>query len=191
VTGNTGNSYQVVIGVTGATLDGFTITGGYASGPGTANYGGGLYNAASDPVLKDDTFSGNWAGYGGGMFNDFGSKPTLTNVNFNHNSAANQGGGLFSQGASIPALANVMFNGNSSNQGGGMFNHNGSNATLMDVIFSENVATDVGGGMLNQWSSNVTWVHLYKFIICSWRPICRPKWHGNSPFSHGGATTKR
>ena len=156
VTGNTSNSYQVVTSASGATLDGFTITAGYASSAGTANYGGGMYNGASDPVLVDVTFSGNWAGYGGGMFNDFGSKPSLTGVTFNHNSAAIQGGGLFSEGASIPALVNVTFSGNSANQGGGMFNHNGSNATLTNVTFSGNMATDTGGGMLNQWYSYPT-----------------------------------
>jgi len=55
-----------------ATLDGFTITGGFST------YGGGMYNNGSSPMVTNCTFSGNSADYGGGMENS-SSSPTVTN----------------------------------------------------------------------------------------------------------------
>ena len=81
------NSYQVVTGATGATLDGFTISGGNANG--------------DFPVNE-----------GGGMFNDNGSSPTLTNVTFCGNSAAPPAAGCTTKRSS-PTLTNVTFSGNS------------------------------------------------------------------------------
>ena len=64
---NDENSYHVVIGATGATLDGVTIAGGNAN-DGTSCLtacGDGMYNDASSPTLTDVTFSGNLAYVGG------------------------------------------------------------------------------------------------------------------------------
>ena len=55
------NSYHVVTGATGATLDGFTITAGNANGGYPNNRGGGMYNNGSSPTLTNVTFSGNSA----------------------------------------------------------------------------------------------------------------------------------
>ena len=41
------DAYHVVTGISGATLDGFIVTGGNAVGSAPHNLGGGLYNAAS------------------------------------------------------------------------------------------------------------------------------------------------
>ena len=69
------NSYHVVTGATGATLDGFTITAGNANGTSPNDSGGGMYNRCrSSPTLTNVTFSGNSAaGNGGGMYNDASS----------------------------------------------------------------------------------------------------------------------
>ena len=45
------NSYHVVKGATGATLDGVTISGGNADGAGADNRGSGMYTESSSPVL--------------------------------------------------------------------------------------------------------------------------------------------
>jgi hypothetical protein len=71
---NAENSYHVVVGATGATLDGFTISGGNASGEG-AEVGGGISNVAAYPTLANLIISGNHASNGGGMYNDQ-SNPT-------------------------------------------------------------------------------------------------------------------
>ena len=155
VTGNGTNSYHVVTGVTGATLDGVTITAGFAGGAYPNNFGGGMYNTNSNPVLTNVTFSGNAATTGGGMHNE-NSNPTLTNVTFNSN-AAQFGGGMENDSNSSPTLNNVTFSGNvatGNGIGGGMRNWHSSNPTLVNVIFSNNSAI-YGGGMINSSSNPV------------------------------------
>lgn len=97
------NSYSVV---TGATLDGVTITGGYATDSfgSPPKFGGGMYNNNSSPTLANVTLRGNVANDGGGMYNTNDSNPTLINVIFDGNAALFYGGG----------------------NGGGMYNTNSS-----------------------------------------------------------------
>jgi hypothetical protein len=147
------NSYHVVIGATGATLDGFTITAGNASiNPYPLFAGGGMLNLPdSSPTLVNLTFSGNSAASGGGMLND-SSSPMLTDVTFSGNSVSMDGGGMYNIASSNPILTNVTFSGNSaSSWGGGMFNIL-SSPTLTNVTFSGNSAHN-GGGMRNFTSS--------------------------------------
>ncbi len=173
----TGNSYHVVTGATGATLDGFTIRAGNADGDSphnngggmtntnsnptlaniifsgnSAKYGGGMYNISSSPTLTNVTFTSNTAQYGGGMYNSSGSSPILTNVTFSSNTATNYaGGGMCNEAGSSPTLTNVTFSGNSSDlggNGGGMSSASSSNPILTNVTFSNNKAT-YGGGMSN------------------------------------------
>jgi hypothetical protein len=151
VIGNTSNSYQVLNGVDGATLDGFTITGGYANESGTYDSGGGMYNMYACPRLANLTFSGNHAIDGGGLYvygNNPETSPVLTNVTFKANTADHYGGGmhLTNQFTGIPSLADVTFKDNSAGEWGGGLYNNGSNPTLTDVTFSGNHAYD-GGGM--------------------------------------------
>jgi hypothetical protein len=157
VTGNSDNSYHVVTGTNTSTLDGFTITAGYADGGFPYNSGSGLYNDGVSPTLTNINFSGNFAtNSGGGMRNDFGS-PTLTNVAFDGNSAGS-GGGMINVSGSSPTLTNVIFSNNwtaSDGNGGGMVNHTNSSPALMNVTFNNNSA-DYGGGMFNTTSSNPT-----------------------------------
>jgi predicted outer membrane repeat protein len=156
VSDNNDNSYHVVTGAAGATLDGFTITAGKANGSGSLSYGGGMYNSGVSPALTDVTFSSNSATSGGGMSNNSGSSPTLTDVTFSGNSAG-FGGGMYNEYQSSPNLTNVTFSGNSANfDGAGMDNTSGSSPTLTNVTFSDNVANrwaGLGGGMNNISSS--------------------------------------
>jgi hypothetical protein len=156
VTGNTTNSYHVVTGATGATLDGFTITAGNASGVWTGNTGsgGGLYNYFSNPVLANITFSGNLASAGGGMGNT-SSSPTISNTTFSGNRAIAFGGGMFNYSSSSPSLTDITLSGNLAQDGGGMHNHH-SSPMMTNVIFHKNGLSYVGGegsGMLNYYSS--------------------------------------
>ena len=128
-------------------LDGFTITGGDASG------GGGMINSGSSPTVTNCAFSGNWAGdFGAGMYNFF-SSPTVTNCIFSGNSAGSGGGGMLNL-ISNPTVTNCIFSGNSvGTVGGGMLNWLDSNATVTNCTFSGNTATDDGGGVFNLQSS--------------------------------------
>jgi hypothetical protein len=149
------NSYHVVTGSgTDATavLDGFTISGGYASGSYPGDRGGGMYNDQGSPTLTNVTFSGNTASSGGGMLNVSSSSPTLTNVTFSGNTASS-GGGMHNGDNSNPVLTNVTFSGNTAmaSGGGGMYNDS-SSPGLTNVTFSGNLAI-FGGGMYN-WGSS-------------------------------------
>lgn len=159
VTGNTTNSYHVVTGETGATLDGLIVTAGNANGsgcPGTA-CGGGMQNVGTFPTVTNVTFSGNAATSGGGMYNwteMASSGPTIINVTFNGNSATVNGGGMFNE-LSRPKITNVTFSGNSAGgSGGGMFNHTQLTGadTPRHVTFSGNSAAS-GGGVYNYYGS--------------------------------------
>ncbi len=154
------NSYHVVTGASGATLDGFTVTAGNADGvdcPGTG-CGGGMLNSNTFPTVTNVTFSGNAAASGGGMFNWTGTLPyngpTIMNVTFSGNSATLNGGGMYNE-LSRPKITNVTFSGNSAGgNGGGMFNHTqliGTDA-VRHVTFSGNAAA-AGGGVYNYYGS--------------------------------------
>ena len=88
--------------VTGTTvLDGFTITAGQAN---VYSSGGGYYcdgsgsGAECSPRLMNVTFSGNYADFGGAMYNlgiwSGNSSPSLRNVTFSGNSAGINGGAM-------------------------------------------------------------------------------------------------
>lgn len=114
VPGQTGatSSYHVVAGsnqTAATTLDGFTITGGVASGPGsTDQVGAGIFQHSAPIIVRNVTFLNNVAlREGGGMYCDNATSTIVTNCVFNGNSAganyyaggASAGGGIFVQGS--------------------------------------------------------------------------------------------
>jgi predicted outer membrane repeat protein len=182
VTGAGANSYHVVRGATGATLDGFTITAGNANGAADPDWhGGGMYNLISSPTLANLTFSGNAAlKLGGGMYND-DSRPSLSQVTFSHNHAQTGGGmyntysdptllgatfsgntaelgGGMGNSYSAPTLSGVTFNSNSASDGGGAMYNWGSAPTVLTTLFSSNTAYDRGGAIYNFYYSNPTFI---------------------------------
>ncbi|UCG58974.1 MAG: PASTA domain-containing protein, partial [Phycisphaerales bacterium] len=134
----------------GTILEGFTITGGKATGAYPNNRGAGMYNDHSSPTVTNCTFNGNSATYGGGMDNAY-SNPTVTNCTFSDNSAGNNGGGMCNS-TSSPTVTNCTFTRNDAWSGGGMYNDEGS-PTVTNCIFSGNEAEYSGGGMFNDNSS--------------------------------------
>jgi predicted outer membrane repeat protein len=159
---NNDNSYHVVIGSNtdnSAVLEGFTVTGANANGDYPHSRGGGMYNNNGSPSLTNVTFSGNTAGWGGGIYNEVDSNPSLTDVIFSGNSAF-FGGGMVNDGdlsyqnGSDPILRNVIFSNNSAQEGGGMMNFEYSSPDLTNVTFRDNTAVFSGGGMVNHQQSN-------------------------------------
>ncbi len=162
VTGIDTNSYHVVTGANGATLDGFTVTAGNASiEPGGKQGGGGMVNDGVSPIVANVTFSGNLATAGGGMSIGPTGSPTLTNVAFIGNLATAGGGLIIMQ--SSPELTDVSFNSNYATQsdfigGGGILSVTGS-PKLTNVTFSGNTAMGdkvFGGGMTSLMDTNLS-----------------------------------
>jgi hypothetical protein len=151
------NSYHVVTG-TGtditAVLDGFTITGGNANGPHDPyrfEWGGGMYcNMYSSPTVINCTFRGNVAVGGGGLYIYWDNNMVLTNCVFVGNYAGS-GGGMYAMRSRVN-LINCAFSGNAARNGGGMSNQDGG-PTLTNCTFSANSAAGSGGGIVNFMSS--------------------------------------
>jgi hypothetical protein len=148
-------------------LDGFTLTGGNATGvfP-SGDRGAGIYNVDGNPVVANCTFRGNAARNGGGMYNhnasptvtgctfhdntsaggggmyNWSSSPTLTDCTFAGNLASSYGGALYNSGGTLSA-ATCMFEGNTADYGGALSNYSVS-AVLTDCEFHGNAA--LGGG---------------------------------------------
>jgi hypothetical protein len=149
------NSYHVVSGSATdgtAILDGFIITAGWANGVRNEAEGGGMYTSRGSPMLRNISFIGNKADWGGGMHNEDNSYPTLTSVFFSGNFATYEGGGL-NNFASHPTLIDVSFSDNWSAWGGGMHNTDASAPTLTNVSFIGNRA-QLGGAMFNNVRSS-------------------------------------
>jgi parallel beta-helix repeat protein len=138
-----------------AILDGFIIRGGNADFEDIDEHycGGGMINDyGASPALSNVTFADNWAGSaGGGIFNGSASAPTLTDCTFSRNSAF-RGGGMRNEG-SAPTMTGCTFTRNQAEYGGGVSNDNAS-PTLTDCTFTLNEASS-GGGMANANSSPV------------------------------------
>lgn len=121
-------NYHVVYNASAMTnstvLDGFIVTRGNAAGGASVNgYGGGIFNSAGSPVLRNLLVTANQAYSGAGMYNS--GTAVLDKVVFRANTASSNGGGFWSTGT----------------------------ATLTDVLFADNNAISRGGGMLNSSSS--------------------------------------
>lgn len=131
-------------------LDGFTITGGHAASGWPYEYGGGmLLSGDSRPTVRNCTFSGNNAVFGGGMSNH-GSSPTVEDCTFSENGFGD-GGGMYNKSSS-PTVRGCTFSGNT---GGGMYNEFSSSPTISGCTFSGNSAWGDGGGM-NSYESSPT-----------------------------------
>ncbi|MHC4749075.1 MAG: BsuPI-related putative proteinase inhibitor [Planctomycetota bacterium] len=125
------NSYHVVVVITilgtdpYATLDGLTITGGNASG--------------------DEFMS-----LGGGIFNSYWGRTTVTSCIITGNSAGLNGGGMFN---CIGPISNCVISGNTAKKGGGLIFCDGH---ISDCIINGNLATKDGGGGLAKCDGAIT-----------------------------------
>jgi len=100
------------------------------------------------------TFRANWASQGGGIGNESGSSPTLTNVTFVGNTATIYGGGMANISSSSPTLTNITFSANTAtNSGGGMANLSSSNPQIRNTIFWDNTAATAGAQIYDNSST--------------------------------------
>lgn len=168
ITNNTENAYHVVLASTslsagtGVTIDGFTIKGGNASVNSSItlsgnsiprNFGGGLYIAAGNNTLNNNTFSGNSSNNGGGIYLYYGNS-ILSNNTFSGNSAITNGGGIYTA-YSTNTLSNSTFSGNLSDKGGGIYTYY-STSIMSYNTFSGNSSSSGGGVYTNYGTSTVS-----------------------------------
>lgn len=184
LTSETGNSDCVTIdGLTlgrvlycedvgdGATISGFTITGGRAveddsciarasSGspvsrgsdadrPWWEPYAGaGLSCKDSQVSLERVVFNGNEADYGGGLALVWESSVTLYDVVFTENTAGEYGGGALAYLNSELHMTRVLFEDNYALWWGGGLFCSRSDAYISDTVFERNACHESGGGMM-------------------------------------------
>ncbi|MDF9831495.1 choice-of-anchor Q domain-containing protein [Parabacteroides sp. PF5-6] len=160
---NTDNCYHVVVMVlkradvdTGAdaetaTLDGFHITGGNASGGNSITvdgvpyiyryYGGGVF-ASGEALITNNTIYGNEAeSYGGGVY---ANDATLINNTICDNTAKRHGGGVFADGAT---LTHNRIYGNKATTTGGGVNANVGTTLTGNTIYGNEAGHGGGGGV--------------------------------------------
>lgn len=170
-----------------AILDGFTISGGNADGPGEHGSGGGMLTvsepgAESRPVIANTIIMNNKAAvYGGGLHNEnssphlykvsivgndgalgggignVDSSPTLLDTDVIGNTA-HEGGGMYSTGASFPNLARSELADNFASNGGGLAAEDGGQATVSDSVIAGNHALERGGGIFADGSAGASLV---------------------------------
>jgi hypothetical protein len=160
VTGIYDNSKIVIHaggGVTNsATLDGFTVSGGYQDDE--SGRGGGLYlNGGAAPIVANCIFSGNSGNYiAGGIVNE-GANPTIKNCMFVGNSTTGiYGGGLISFFNATSQVINCAFHSNVAPWGGGLANIFSSTSTIVNCSFNNNTGVYQGGGIYNLYNSPTT-----------------------------------
>jgi len=140
------NSLHVVSGATGATLDGFTITGGYTNE--IPYIGAGMYNVSASPTVTNCAFDGNVANAGSGMYND-SSSPIVTSCSFSNNSAQfGNGAGMYNK-ASSPIVSDCTFTDNAAQYSGAGIYNSYSTLVISNSKFTGNSASDGGGGMVS------------------------------------------
>lgn len=169
-------------------LDRLYITGGQADGDAPNDGGGGIYNEAtfqgnsSNPVIKDCTFVGNVAEFGGAMFNNGvtsgQASPTVLNCSFISNFAHTSGGAIFNHaynGNSSPTINQSTFQENFADFGGAIYNDGIiaglSNPSLLSCTFAGNNANQEGGAIYNDGRSGESSTSMINCIFSGNRAI--------------------
>lgn len=153
--GNSAGNPGAVVDISGsvaATIDGFTITGGYAP---SSHWGGGIVNDAGTLTIWNSVIRGNnggGTGEGGGIFN--GGQLTVSETTITENTSGN-GGGIANYGSLVLRGSRVTDNSAVGN-GGGLDNAYGSGATISGTIFSGNSTADGYGGAIDNFESTLT-----------------------------------
>jgi hypothetical protein len=172
--GGGGGIYNMgTLTVEGSTLSGNSVGGGGAYGGGVDNsgtatiahctisnnsapsgsLGGGLanFNTVATMTVRDSTFTGNTAGYGGGGIENESGTLTVSGSTFAGNSTA-LGGGIDNDYGTL-TVSNSLFAGNhaSVDGGGGLssFSKFQGRVTVSNCTFAGNTALYGGGGILD------------------------------------------
>ena len=126
-----------------ATIDGFTITGGYS-----VDSGGGMSIQNSSPIIANCIFDGNSSESGGGAIANMNSVLTINNCSFSSNSSASVGGAIANGSFAYPTITNCTFWGNTAETGGALNNWQAV-VTITNCTFWENTANSGNGDAIN------------------------------------------
>jgi hypothetical protein len=134
-----------------AVLDGFSVTGAYAYSC-TYRGGGGLYNAAGSPTIRNVRFHGNVAVAGAGVANVDGSDGTFEDCVLDSNQANGSAGMLNFR--SSPRLERVAFRNNLGGDGSALANAEYASPLCVDCTFEGNTNHEAGasGAVINDYS---------------------------------------
>jgi len=113
--------------------------------------GGGIYIDGKAASISNSNFEGNSARQGGAIFIKAGYA-ALTDCDFSGNSASYRGGAIYNLWLyySPPELERCTFTGNSAGwDGGAIFNDDDSMITVSDCAFTANWASSGGGALCN------------------------------------------
>jgi hypothetical protein len=152
---------HVATGSNSATLDGFTITNGYAQGMPYSGVGGGMINIDCSPTIsncifiKNNAYGDGWPigpfALGGAMYNE-DSSPILQNCTFIDN-LAGSGGAIYNYRSS-PRVSNSVFLRNSASSCASICNYSASMTLIINSTFVSNVTHSYISGIYNVEGSN-------------------------------------
>ncbi len=155
------NSHHVLTGANGAIVDGFTITAGYADGPGYDGKGGGLINYRRAPQdrpnlpritgysteVRNCLFTANYARDGGAVYSYDRAKPKFVRTVFHNNSAIN-GGAVLDRVGVETTFEECEFTSNSARwRGGALYFDYGSRPKIQNSVFRQNATQGHGGAI--------------------------------------------
>jgi|GEM_PF-455058 len=148
------NSYNVVRAagqLTGAVLDGVTITGGYSN-----DSGGGIYcHTGVSVMIRNCVIRGNFAMWGGGLYDSWSTTSQVSQCVFTDNYSS-QGGGIYLNGELCMALDHCLIYGNEAEWGGGIYLDE-AYTSIVNCTVANNHARDQWGGVIDRPGTSHFW----------------------------------
>ena len=136
-----------------------SIIGCFITGNTTDDVGGGLYARYSNVSISDTKFISNEADLGSGCYLRNESIPTLTNVDFISNIAANSGGGILLKDNADAIMSNIKIVSNiAEGLGGGIYLNNAD--PIIDYALVALNAGSAGGGIYIRNNSDPIFNHM-------------------------------
>ncbi|BBO72369.1 hypothetical protein DSCA_62990 [Desulfosarcina alkanivorans] len=140
--GNSSNGGGMLISNSGATIANCKISGNVSP-----DYAGGV-SFSSAATMENCEITNNQANTGGGIYNGYVSSTINSCLIEGNRSNSGSGGGIFNDGGFAPRITNCTIRDNyASTNGGGIFNDEKNDAVISGCTIVLNTATGRGGGL--------------------------------------------